>query len=98
MLLRQQNRGIAKIVDEKVTSVSVHSCLVKLLLAAADKGGNIGLWDVQHAKKLSKGAHTFQVRFRALVGPEALSGIEWPLIAALPLTRGGWCSIQSVGT
>ena len=64
--LTVKEEGVAKIVENRLTSVMVHPCTSKTIVAGGDKSGNFGIWDVDMA---SKGGIDGVYRYEPFVAP-----------------------------
>jgi len=56
--------GVAKVVPERIFSIAVHPGHEKVVAAAGDKRGNIGLWDCEDRESASHGVHLLRYHSR----------------------------------
>ena len=52
---------VAKVVPERIFSMAVHPTEDKVIVAAGDKTGSIGIWDVKDKESDNHGVHVFKV-------------------------------------
>lgn len=64
--LTVKEEGVAKIVENRLTSVMIHPCTSKTIVAGGDKSGYFGIWDVDMA---SKGGIDGVYRYEPFVAP-----------------------------
>ncbi|XP_063781551.1 WD repeat-containing protein 76 [Pseudophryne corroboree] len=58
--MKLTKKSVARVVPSRVTSVAVHPSRSEILVAAGDKWGYVGLWDMKHKSQTSgKGVYLF---------------------------------------
>ena len=53
---------MAKVTHRRIYSLAVHPTKSKLLIAAGDRDGGLGVWDVKDRTSETHGVHLFSVR------------------------------------
>ena len=56
-----QDDRVAKVTPERIYSISIHPSVDRLIVGVGDKGGNVGIWNVDDISAKKHGVELFQV-------------------------------------
>ena len=58
---------MAKVTPNRIFSLTVHPTESKLLIAAGEKWGDVGIWDANDYTSETHGVHLFSVRYFLMI-------------------------------
>ena len=58
---------MAKVTPNRIFSLTVHPTESKLLIAAGEKWGGVGIWDANDYTSETHGVHLFSVRYVSII-------------------------------